>query len=60
MDVVRVNTGETGEESKICPILSIRDKDNITTCRRERCAWFINLNKECAIKNIAERLAQDR
>ena len=44
-----------GEEIEICPLLSI-GKDGYVPCLREKCAWWDDLDRNCVLCVIADKI----
>lgn len=48
-------------DEKICPLLTMVDKDNLQECLGEACAWYVRYytgEGNCALKDIAASLLE--
>ena len=45
----------TEEEKEVCPLLSI-GKDGYVPCLREKCAWWDDVDRNCVLRVIADKV----
>ena len=42
------------KNSKICPILTLKDDSKLTFCAKEECSWWDKDGKQCALTSLTD------